>query len=236
MQSGPPNVHGLVCARCGSPLELPADLNVFHCTCPYCGLNNPFPEYIAEARRQQLLEIRRQEAEARAQAERARSRAESARSLRAIFVVLGIFVFLGIGAFAALYVSTGRRFDDPAQNGEKALRDELAKLQKSGCGRILVAPRKHSPGDKAEISLYDLNREGPCAHLIGATSSADKLKLRASYGTLRATPAPASTINYRLCADETSPKAFVFETERFDLFWVAAIECPRSPGEGAGKP
>jgi len=51
MQPSQTNAYGLNCARCGSPLEIPANPNIVHCDCPICGLDNVLPQHVIDARR-----------------------------------------------------------------------------------------------------------------------------------------------------------------------------------------
>lgn len=58
MQSGHPNVYGLTCTRCGSPLELPPDPRVVHCDCPQCGQDNVLPQELIAARQPPQVQTR----------------------------------------------------------------------------------------------------------------------------------------------------------------------------------
>jgi hypothetical protein len=233
----PPNAYGINCARCGAALELPADLNAAYCNCPYCGLDNVLPEHVVQVRRQQLYEIQRQQAAAQAQAFQARAKAEVSRSERQALIAISALVIAFVVMCSGVYVLMGYRRENPKLNGDKAVRDELAKLQKQGCDRVVVPLRTYPGYEQAEVSLDDLGTERPCVHVLAATSSSETIKMRDRYSVIdsKSMPAPASTINFRACQSVLGDRDLLIETGGSAPFTVAAIECPRLPSEGGSR-
>lgn len=241
-QGPPPGLYALRCIRCGSNLELPHDPGLFHIDCRFCGTDNVLPPNLIEARqRQHALELEHQ-SRARLQAERA---AANRRSSRVVLVIFGVLGFLGlstIGTCVAIGVVASneeeearQRAADPKLNGNELMLAQLTRLRaEKGCDRILVQPRQHRRDDGV-VSL-DMIANNHCVHILGATGTGAPITMSytGDVALSQPMPAPASFVDYRLCASKTAPHGFTLKTPE-EAFTIAAIECPRTPAEGGAR-
>lgn len=240
------------CVRCGNGLELPPDVRLLHIDCPFCGQDNLLPQDMVLARQRQYeldqqqyaLQLQAQE-RARLAHEKERLRKHSSNRLL-IWLSVGALTLFGlIGSCVALGVYASSKEDeakalakDPTVNGYAAMLARVAEMQtKGGCKRILIQP-KTFVGEGSPLSL-DMVKNDHCVHLLGITGQPGS-RLSMTYSSTVALtqplPLPAALLDYRLCASETATHVFRIDPVTGGLpFTTAAVECPRTPAEGAAR-
>ena len=217
--------------------------------CPYCGQDNLLPPEIVQARQRQYeldqqhyaLQIQEQDRQRVAQ-ERDKARKQSSQRLLIWLTVGGFFglAMLGTCGAVAYYAQKDEadakaRAQDPKINGHAAMLEHLAQMQKKGCSRILIQPSTHVK-ETSTISL-DMIKNDACVHILGFTAASATLSMKYEDKVALTVPlpAPAATVDYRLCASETATHTFHIEAAPEEPFTTAAIECPRTPAEGGAR-
>jgi DNA-directed RNA polymerase subunit RPC12/RpoP len=252
VQPSPPGqgrVYGFRCLRCGNGLELPADLRIMAIDCPYCGQDNLLPPEIVQARQRQYaldqqhyaLQIQEQE-RLRVAQERDKVRKQSSQRLLIWLMVGGFFALCLIGSCIAIGMYAQKdeaeakaRAQDPKINGHAAILARLAELQKKGCSRILIQPAMKVK-ETSKISL-DMIKNDSCVHILGFTAAGATLSMKYEDNVALTVPlpAPAPSVDYRLCASQTATHAFKIDATPEEPFTTAVIECPRTPAEGGAR-
>lgn len=238
-----PHVYGLRCIRCGTSLDLPTDPRLVHIDCSYCGQDNVLPDQLIQARQRQHEIYVRDQAQARAAAQRIEQQQRKSRVFLITLFGGGFAVMTLFGACLALGLYASKedeaeklRARDPKVNGHAALLARFEKMRKEQrCDRILVQPSTHHE-QAGPISL-DMQAGDHCVHVMGDTGTNALLAMtyEGSVALTRPLPAPAQSVDYRLCASKTAPHAFAINATPAEPFTVAAIECPRSPEEGGSR-
>ena len=240
------------CVRCGNGLELPHDVRLLHIDCPFCGQDNLLPADVVQARqrqyeleqRQYALHLQEQE-RLRLLHEKERIRKHSSQRLL-IWLSLGALTLFGlIGSCVALGVYASSKEDeakarakDPKVSGYAGVLARVTEMQaKQGCQRIIVQPKTFS-AEASTLSL-DMVKNDFCVHLLASSGQPGALLGMQYLTTVALTqplPPPGPSLDYRLCASETANHAFKIEAVTTDMpFTTAAIECPRTPAEGAAR-
>jgi hypothetical protein len=225
-------------------------MRLMHIDCPYCGQDNLLPADMVQARQRQFaldqqqyaLHLQQQERQRFTQ-ERDKQRKQSSQRLLIWLLVGGFFALCLFGSCLAIGFHAQReeaeakaRAADPKVNGQALMLMRFAEMrEKLGCNRILVQPTTHMK-EASTISL-DMIKNDSCVHVIGATGTDAKIamKYEDKLALTRPLPAAATLVDYRLCASETATHSFKLEAVPTEPFTTAAIECPRTPGEGGAR-
>src|ERR1041384_7804133 len=194
-----------------------------HIDCHYCGQDNLLPADIVQARQRQpalgqqeyALQLQAQERQRFVQ-ERDKLRQQRQKRLLVGLALGGFFGLLLFGSCLAIGFHAQRQEEnnkarrvDPQINGQAALLARFEEMrQKQGCNRILVQPTTHV-NEASRISL-DMVKYDACVHVLGMTGAGAKIAMgyQDKVALTRPLPAPAPTVDYRLCASETATHAF----------------------------
>jgi hypothetical protein len=226
-------------------------MTAVHAKCAACGVETVLPPGLIQERQRSIdlqfiaLERARQFEQQRLVSERAAEakRAASRRSRITVAVVFGIIFALpalAIGSLVALGVVFGKKAthwmqvaQDPKKNGMPAILSELRKKQAEGCERVMFGPEMRMGG--SGVIRLDLEGNGPCVHLMGATGDPAALlglEQSTAHTLAQKLPAPAPAFDYRLCASESQPYEFSVSSNVTVPYTIAAIACPRTVAEG----
>lgn len=166
--------------------------------------------------------------------------AASRRTTIVIWVLLGVFLglpLLGVGALFVLGFNFSRRtfqaMQDQTQNGILAISSEIRKKESEGCSRVAHPPQIQMGG--AGTFRLPLKANGACVHLMGATSvpsAALSIEQVSQVPLAKPLPTPAPAFDYRLCPDTDQIYEFHVTSNQNGPFTIAAVFCPREPGEG----